>query len=64
MPEPVTLLRIAAVCERVGMSRSVVYDLIARDRFPAPHHPSPGVAAWRSDEVAAWIEAAAPRTAA
>ena len=61
MPEDVTLLRIRDVCARVGMCRSVVYAMIKAGTFPAPHHPSPGVAVWRSDEIAAWIDRAAPR---
>ena len=62
MPESETrLLRIRDVLARVGIGRSVVYEVIRRGTFPAPHHPSPGVAVWRSDEIAAWIDRAAPR---
>ena len=62
MPESeIRLLRIRDVIARVGIGRSVLYELVKAGRFPAPHHPSPGVAVWRSDEISAWIDRAAPR---
>jgi prophage regulatory protein len=49
------LLRLPDVIRRVGLSRSMVYQLVAAGRFPAPVRLTSRATAWRSDAVQAWI---------
>lgn len=51
-----SLLRIAAVQERTGLSRSQLYRLVNDGEFPAPVKLSERTVAWPSDAVSAWIE--------
>lgn len=51
----VRLLRMTAVCERVGLSPSQVYVLIAQGRFPKPVPLSANRVGWVEAEVVAWI---------
>ena len=57
MSEPVNLLRIRDVCARVGLCRTTIYDKMAAGSFPKPVYPAPGAPRWRSDTIAAYIEA-------
>ena len=52
----VRLLRAAGVMDRCGIGRTMLYRLIKTGSFPAPVKIGRG-SRWRSDEVAAWIEA-------
>lgn len=53
-----TLMRLPAVTQATGYSRSSIYSLMKRKVFPAPVRLAGGGAvAWRSSEVAAWIAA-------
>lgn len=53
----IQLLRLPAVLELVGLRRSSVYQLVKNNKFPRPVRLAGGGAiAWRSDEVAAWID--------
>ncbi|MDD9980198.1 MAG: AlpA family phage regulatory protein [Gammaproteobacteria bacterium] len=54
--DDVRLFRVRDVCERVGLSRSQVYRLLALDRFPKPVPLGGKTVRWRSDELADWIE--------
>lgn len=57
LPRPaVRLLRLPDVRVQVGLSRSMVYQLIAAGQFPAPIALTRTTRAWRSDEIAAWID--------
>lgn len=50
------LLKRKQVLERTGLSNTVMYELIAQDRFPKPVKPTGGRAsAWVEDEVEAFI---------
>jgi len=49
------LLRLPAVQQRVGMSRSAIYRLIAEGAFPKPVRLSPQAVGWVDSEVSAWI---------
>jgi len=53
------LIRIATVMAMTGLSRAMIYKLIARGEFPKPIHPLGHcrVAAWLESEVTEWIEA-------
>ena len=63
MSNDVCLLRVAEVSERVGIKRAMIYALMAEGRFPRP--VKIGFASrWRSDEIAAWIDARSAERAA
>ena len=51
------LLRRKQVQERIGLSRSELYRLIALGRFPRPVPLGERVRAWDADEIEAWIAA-------
>lgn len=52
----VRLLRLRAVLDLVGLSRSTVYALCAEDRFPKPHRIAGlNAALWDSRDVDRWI---------
>lgn len=53
---PPRLLRLKEVQERVGMSKTTIYDRIKASTFPAPVHLGT-MAAWVESEVDAWIHA-------
>ena len=50
------LLRRKQVQERVGLSRSEIYRLIALGRFPRPVPLGERIRAWDSLEIDSWIE--------
>jgi prophage regulatory protein len=56
-PEAVRLLRIRDVCAWTSLSRAALYRMVQQGDFPHPRKLGPQVVAWRSDEVAAWIDA-------
>jgi prophage regulatory protein len=50
------LLRLPAVCERVGFGRSQLYTLIKQAKFPAPVRLGVRAVAWDSDLIERWIQ--------
>jgi predicted DNA-binding transcriptional regulator AlpA len=54
---PGTLIRVADVCELLGVSRSMVYRLRSRPGFPEPVKLSPQAIRWRIDAIEAWRDA-------
>jgi len=52
-----TLIRLADVCELLGMSRSTVYKLLSEGRFPEPVRVGVRSVRWRVDAVEAWRDA-------
>jgi prophage regulatory protein len=52
---PERLIKLDEVCRRVGLGKSMVYDLIKKERFPAPYKVSPFASRWSESEVVAWI---------
>ena len=53
----VKLLRLPAVMEMTGISRSSVYRLVQENKFPKPAHVAvPKMTAWVSDDIENWIE--------
>ena len=56
MPQEITLLPVAEVCRRVGLSRPSIYRAMAAGHFPKPTYPAPRAPRWRSDEIAAYID--------
>lgn len=55
-PRPRRILRLATVKERVGLSKSVIYERIRFGRFPKPV-PLGGVVGWLESEIDEWIDA-------
>lgn len=50
------LIKRKQVLERTGLSNTLMYELIAQDRFPKPVKPTGGrVSAWVEDEVEQFI---------
>lgn len=50
------LLRLPAVMERTGYSRSTLYLLIQRGEFPSPIALGARAVAWPSEDIDAWIQ--------
>lgn len=57
-PVPDRLLRLPAVLEMVGLSRSAWWAGIARGRFPAGVRLTPRTRAWHERDIRALIESA------
>ena len=51
MSQPVVLLDVPEVLRRIGLSRSALYRLIDKGRFPKAVYPSPKAPRWRSDAI-------------
>lgn len=49
------LIRLDEVCRRVGLGKSMIYQMIKNGRFPRPYKISPFAARWSEREVVAWI---------
>ena len=54
------LLKLTAVCEVTGLSRSMLYRMIAAEEFPPPRKIGPKASRWLQSEIAGWM-AALPR---
>lgn len=52
-----TLLRLAAVKDRTGLSRSAIYSMLDDGSFPRPVKLSERLNAWPDYEVDDWIKA-------
>ncbi len=50
------ILRLRAVCEVTGLSRSTVYRLVSDGGFPKPVRLGPQSVGWRVSEVDEWLE--------
>jgi prophage regulatory protein len=50
------ILRIQAVRELTGLSRSSIYRLAAEGRFPAPVKLSERASGWRESALRGWID--------
>jgi len=57
-------LRLPAVIERTGLSRSSIYRLVQLGQFPANIKLSERASAWRESDVTAWLESRRPANAA
>ncbi|OYZ15602.1 MAG: hypothetical protein B7Y35_05920 [Sphingomonadales bacterium 28-64-96] len=53
----VHLLRLPDVIAATGLSRMTIEREMEAGRFPVPVRPTTTTRAWRSDEIAAWIDA-------
>ncbi len=57
MPSDMKLLRLPQVLEMVGLSRSTVYQKIARSEFPKPVPLSRSAVGFVSGEIHEWMAA-------
>lgn len=53
--QPERLLRIRDVIARTSLSRSHIYALVGRNKFPAPRKLGTKCSRWIESEVDAWI---------
>jgi prophage regulatory protein len=56
-------LRLPAVKELTGLSRSSIYRLVQLGRFPAPVKLSERASAWRESEINQWLASRQPKAA-
>ena len=49
-------IRLPEVRQRVGMSKSQIYKLIAQDQFPKPVKVSRRISCWVVAEIDSWIQ--------
>ncbi|MCH8866944.1 MAG: AlpA family transcriptional regulator [Proteobacteria bacterium] len=52
----VKICRLPQVIDRTGLSRSAVYDLISKDKFPSQINLGPRSVGWIENEITAWID--------
>ena len=50
------ILRLPAVKQKTGQSRSTIYDKVQRGEFPAPVKIGERAVGWVEAEVDAWVE--------
>jgi prophage regulatory protein len=50
-----TILRLQTVLSRTGLSKSLIYELIAKDQFPKPIQLGMRAVGWIGSEVDSWI---------
>jgi prophage regulatory protein len=53
---PDRLLRLAEVCHRVGLGKTMIYEMIGERRFPEPCKISPAASRWSEREIVDWID--------
>jgi prophage regulatory protein len=54
------LIRLPVVLDRVGYSRSRIYELIKAQKFPKPVKLGVRASAWVEEEVDEWINSRVP----
>ena len=62
MAQEKRLLRIDEVLEMVGISKSVLYEMIGREQFPRPVRISLRAVGWRQRDIDDWLESLPPAT--
>lgn len=55
MTEGIRLLRIRQVCERTGLSRSTIYELVSEHELPKPIQISTRTVGWVESEIDGFI---------
>jgi prophage regulatory protein len=56
MATTITILRLPAVKERTGLSRSTIYQRIAKGRFPKPISLGARAVGWVESDIEDWIK--------
>jgi prophage regulatory protein len=59
-----TICRLPEVMARTGLSRSTIYDLIRKGKFPSQVNLGPRAVGWVENEIVDWIEARIDETRA
>ncbi|CAJ0900453.1 hypothetical protein R6138_04458 [Ralstonia thomasii] len=54
-------IRIKEVIQKVSLSQSTIYAMIARDQFPKSFELTPGRVAWLEGDIDAWLAEKAGR---
>ena len=54
------IIRLREVLDRTGLSRSMAYDLIEKEKFPRPVSLGARAVGWLSSQIDAWIASRAP----
>ena len=49
-------IKLDEVKRRVGLGKSMIYRLIAEEKFPAPYKLSSFASRWSDREIVAWID--------
>lgn len=62
MTESIRLLRIRQVCERTGLSRSTIYELVSGDELPKPIQISARTVGWVESEIDDFIRSRIARS--
>jgi len=55
MEASIQILRLPQVCERIGLSRSMIYQMEAEQRFPPRIKIGVRAVGWIESEVQAWL---------
>lgn len=50
------LIKLDEVCRRVGLGKSMIYQMIRNERFPRPYKISPFASRWSEREIVGWID--------
>jgi prophage regulatory protein len=53
--QPDRFVKLDEVKRRVGLGKSMIYQLIQEQRFPAPYKLSSFASRWSDREIVAWI---------
>jgi prophage regulatory protein len=53
--QPDRFVKLDEVKRRVGLGKSMIYQLIQEERFPAPYKLSSFASRWSDREIVAWI---------
>ena len=53
---PESFLKLAEVCRRVSLGRSMIYQMVRDGRFPRPYKLSCAASRWSEREISAWID--------
>lgn len=52
---PQRLIRLAEVCQRVGLGKTMIYAMVGDGRFPRPYKITPSAVRWSEREVEDWL---------
>lgn len=55
MMAPQRLLRLAEVCQRVGLGKTMIYAMVGDGRFPRPYKITPAAVRWSEREIEDWL---------
>ena len=50
-----TILRLPVVIERTGLSRSTIYLMMSKDKFPSPIALGDRAVGWLMDDIDNWL---------